>query len=55
MIALRLAVAVIVMPPADADAVTGPTVLGTGSAAHIQTGIPTIPTDPGPAAARCQR
>ena len=40
--------AVTVMPPADAEALIGPTVWLSGFAAHIQTGMPTIPMLPGP-------
>ena len=34
------------MPPADADFVTGPHVLWSGFCAHIQVGIPMMPTLP---------
>jgi len=43
-----LAVAVTVIPPAEAVAVTGPTVCSSGFFAHIQTGMPTRPTLSGP-------
>ena len=48
------AVAVTVMPPADAEAVIGPTVWLSGLAAHIHTGMPTIPMLPGRASGRCR-
>src|SRR5665647_3803380 len=40
------AVAVTVEPPDDADFVTGPNVLWLGFCAHIQVGIPMMPTLP---------
>jgi hypothetical protein len=41
-----LAVAVTVKPPAEAEFVTGPHVVGLGFCAHIQVGIPMMPTLP---------
>src|SRR4051794_17235217 len=43
-----LAVAVTVTPAAVAGSVIGPTEWLSGLAAHIHTGIPTIPTESGP-------
>src|SRR5690349_3296982 len=45
---MTLAVAVTVMPPAEALSVMGPMVWAFGSLAHIQTGIPTKPMLSGP-------